>query len=180
MPLETSLDRVNREVLEHGDRVDAAEALVGGDPLREHAPDEPEPRERSREPGEIHRPPVAAVVWIDDRDVVPEPGEVVGDERLTGADLEQTHPPRNAADDCLEHPRALHVLHVAAGPRQGRQVVDGVAVIPDRRIAQPGQLPPAVQPRQLVHFVGSRRRAGRPAQHLLVEAAQLASATSAS
>jgi hypothetical protein len=77
-------------VLEHGDRVDAAEALVGGDPLREHAPDEPEPRERSREPGEVHRPPVAAVVWIDDRDVVPQVCEHVCDVGLARADLEQS------------------------------------------------------------------------------------------
>ena len=83
------VDRGTRQVLEHGDRVDAVEPFLL-DVAREETADDPDAWIRRPCRLELRWSPVTAVVGIDDRDVVAEANQQVGDDRLAGSDLEQS------------------------------------------------------------------------------------------
>ena len=123
------VDRLERDVLEHRDRVDAVVGAV------EPAPGGNWSRTKSQVGvggGELRvlaRAVAAAVVGIDDRHLVAEPREQPGDQRLAGADLDQPRAALDVAEHRLDRPAALEVLHVGGGGGETGHVLGRVGVV---------------------------------------------------
>src|SRR6185369_9539371 len=109
-PRDHAVDRLERNVLEDRDRVDAVEAAVEWLSRRELVTDDAQVRIRLREAAVLARAVAAAVVGVDDHNLVAEPRQKPGDQGLARADLDQAAPPRDAREHGLDHPAALHVL----------------------------------------------------------------------